>query len=283
MTFLISGLFSLLVAILVFLIVAPLIDSASRARNVFVSKTRTTLSDLFLFIDLDRIILLSISLILLVSLLLLTFTGSIALTLIIAVVLVFVPSVSLRVLKKRRKETIVKQLPDFLLNVSSAMSVGMGLNQAIELTSNEEGGAIKQEFDLFLNELRVGVKYEEALDNLNSRVGSLEMELVVSAMKISREIGGNLSVVLKRLSTTLRKKIEMEGKIKTLTAQGRMQGIVMVCLPVFIGVVLFFMEDTSEYMVQIVTQWYGWLTLAFLFIMLGIGYFFIRKIVNINV
>ncbi|GAA6136305.1 type II secretion system F family protein [Arenicella sp. 4NH20-0111] len=283
MVLLISALFSILIGILVFLIVSPVADGANNAKNMFVNKTQTTLGDLFLFIDIEKIILLSISLILLVSLVLFIATRSFFLTLVIAVVLVFVPTLLLKLLKKRRKNTIIQQLPDFLLNVSSAMSVGMGLNQAIELTSNEEGGPIKQEFDLFLNELRLGVSYDESLDNLNQRVDSIEMELVVSAMKISREVGGNLSAVLKRLSTTLRTKIEMEGKIKTLTAQGRMQGIVMVCLPIFIGIVLCFMEDTAPYMIQIFTIWYGWLTLAFLFCMLGIGYFFIRKIVNIDV
>lgn len=283
MVLLISALFSILIGILVFLIVSPVADGANNAKNMFVNKTQTTLGDLFLFIDIEKIILLSISLILLVSLVLFIATRSFFLTLVVAVVLVFVPTFLLKLLKKRRKNTIIQQLPDFLLNVSSAMSVGMGLNQAIELTSNEEGGPIKQEFDLFLNELRLGVSYDESLDNLNQRVDSIEMELVVSAMKISREVGGNLSAVLKRLSTTLRTKIEMEGKIKTLTAQGRMQGIVMVCLPIFIGIVLCFMEDTAPYMIQIFTIWYGWLTLAFLFCMLGIGYFFIRKIVNIDV
>lgn len=283
MSFLISALFSILIGILVFLIVSPVSDGANNAKELFVNKTQTTLGDLFLFIDIEKIVLLSISLNLLISLMLFITTGSFVLTLIVAILLTFVPTLLLKLLKKRRRTTIIHQLPDFLLNVSSAMSVGMGLNQAIELTSTEEGGPIKQEFDLFLNELRLGVSYEESLNNLNHRVDSIEMELVVSAMKISREVGGNLSAVLKRLSSTLRTKIEMEGKINTLTAQGRMQGIVMVCLPIFIGIVLCFMENTAPYMVQIFTVWYGWLTLAFLFAMLGIGYFFISKIVNIDV
>lgn len=283
MIILVAALFSALVIILVFLIVSPIIEGGGNAKNQFVDKTKTSLGDMFLFIDVDKIILVTISLILLVSIMVFLVTGSLALTLVVAVLLSFSPNLLLKFLKNRRKNTITNQLPDFLLNVSSAMSVGMGLNQAIELTSNEEGGPIKQEFDLFLNELRLGVSYEDSLDSLNERIGTIEMQLVVSAMKISREVGGNLSAVLKRLSDTLRKKIEMEGKINSLTAQGRMQGIVMVCLPIFICIALLTMDDTSKYMYHIFTKWYGWLTLAFLFSMLGIGYFFIRKIVNIDV
>jgi len=174
-------------------------------------------------------------------------------------------------------------LPDFLLAVSTTMRVGMGLTQSIEASANEEGGALKQEFNLFLNELRLGVNFDDSLDNLNTRMDALELQLVVAAMKISREVGGNLSDVLKRLSDTIRTKLEMEGKVKTLTAQGRMQGIVMVCLPVIVCIALFFLESTKAYMGQLFSEWYGWLTLLFLGFMLSVGYFFIHKIVNIDV
>ncbi|RBP51378.1 type II secretion system F family protein [Arenicella xantha] len=283
MSFLVALLFSITIMILMYLVVVPLFDSANRAKMQFIDKTKMSLADMYLFIDAEKIFILSLALIFLVSLILFVATRSFVFTAMAASLLSFAPTLLLRVLKSRRKEAFVNQLPDFLLSVSTTMAVGMGLTQSIEVSAREEGGPLQQEFDLFLNELRLGVNFDDSLDNLNLRMDTQELQLVVAAMKISREVGGNLSDVLRRLSDTIRTKLEMEGKVKTLTAQGRMQGIVMVCLPIFVGIALFFMESTKLYMGQLFTEWYGWLTIAFLVVMLSLGYFFIHKIVNIDV
>lgn len=283
MSIIVALMFSLLVIMLMYLIVVPLFDSATKAKSQFVSKTKMSLADMYLFIDAEKIFILSLALIFFVSLILYLMTQSLVVTAMVAGVMSFMPSLLLKILKKRRVEKFVNQLPDFLLSVSTSMAVGMGLNQSIEVSAKEEGGPIQQEFDLFLNELRLGVNFDDSLDNLNKRIDVQEMQLVVAAMKISREVGGNLSDVLRRLSDTIRTKLEMEAKVKTLTAQGRMQGYVMVGLPIFVGAALFFLESTEAYMGQLFTEWYGWLTLAFLGFMLSLGYFFIHKIVNIDV
>lgn len=283
MSLLVAFMFAVVAAILVFLIVEPMIEGATRAREQFVADAKMSLADMFLFLDLERLVTFSIAAIFVVTLILFLITGSLVLPIIVAILLSFSPKFTLKFLKQRRKQTITNQLPDFLIGVSSSMTVGMGLSQALEVTSKEESGPLGQEFDLFLNELRLGVTFDDALDGLDSRIDTEEIKLVVAAMKISREVGGNLSEVLKRLSETLRTKLEMENKIKTLTAQGRLQGIVMVGLPIVVGISLYFMESTHIYVVQLFTEWYGWATLAFLTAMLSIGYFFIRKIVNIDV
>lgn len=283
MSILVPLLFGVMVMMLVFLVVEPMFEGATKAKDHLLSQAKTSMADMFLFIDMQKIVTLSLAMIFLITFFLYLLTGSVVLPIIAAIILSFSPGFVLKVLKKRRKVSITNQLPDFLSGVASSMSVGMGLNQAIEVTSQEEGGAIRQEFDLFLNELRLGVQFEDSLENLMDRVDTQEMQLVVAAMRISRDVGGNLSEVLKRLAETIRTKIEMENKIKTLTAQGRMQGLVMLCLPILVGIALYFMESTHIYMVELFTRWYGWLTLAFLCVMLFIGYFFIRKIVNIDV
>ncbi|MFQ3243399.1 MAG: tight adherence protein B [Arenicella sp.] len=283
MNLLIAALFSILIIILVFLIVAPLIDGANDAKNQFLSKTKMGLADIYLFIDIEKLLVISLSMIFLCSLIVYLLTQSIVLVVLLAIFTALLPGIMLKVLKRKRVTEFTNQLPDFLLSVSSSMSVGMGLNQSLEISSREEGGPMQQEFDLFLSELRLGVSFDDSLDNLNERIGTLEIQLVVAAMKISREVGGNLSDVLRRLADTLRTKIEMEGKVNTLTAQGRAQGIVMLLLPIVIGIALLFLDSTSEYMMHIFTKWYGWLTLIFIAVMLSIGYFFIRKIVNIDV
>lgn len=266
-----------------FYVLDPVSGSAKEATGQAMNKANTSLADMFMFIDLDKLVKLSLAVIFLSTLLLFIITDSFVLPILFAIVVSFVPNFLLKFLKAKRLDQVQQNLPDMLLNTASALRAGSGVSQAIELSAREQGGALAQEFGLLLSEIRLGVDMSDALDNLKDRVALAEMDLLVAAIKISREVGGNLADVLYRLSDTMRKKIEMENKIKTLTAQGRMQGIVMVCLPIFIGVVLFFMEATGPYVGQFFTEWYGWLTLAVLIVMLSIGYFFIRKIVNIDV
>ena len=98
---------------------------------------------------------------------------------------------------------------------------------------------------------------------------------------LSREVGANLAETLESLAKTIRAKLQMEGKIRSLTAQGKMQGIVMAGLPVFLIMILNFMEP--EAMAPLFHAWYGWITMAVIVVMIAIGYHFISKITNIDV
>lgn len=250
-------------------------------RKAFTDKTTASLRDLFLFLDSETLYRLNVALIALATMLVWLASGVWVLAIIAGIVAAFLPKAAFSILRKRRMEMFVLQLPEALLSISGAMKAGASLVQAMEVMVAETKGPIAQEFGLFLRELRVGVTYDDALGNLVERVPNEELRLVVAGMRISREIGGNLAETLARLSDTLRKKIEMEGKIKALTAQGRMQGIVMALLPIFLGVVLYYMEP--EHMRRLFTEPFGWATIAVVVIVEALGYFFIRKIVNIDV
>jgi tight adherence protein B len=105
--------------------------------------------------------------------------------------------------------------------------------------------------------------------------------MMTAAVTIAREVGGNLAEALESVARTLREKLTMEGKIKALTSQGRMQGIVMTCLPLFLMLVLRFMEPKA--MAPLFTEPVGWATLAVIGVMELLGYFSISKITNIDV
>lgn len=250
-------------------------------RQVFTTTASASLRDLFLFVDTNTLFRLNLVLIAAAFLVTLAASRVFVLSLIVAAAAGLLPGAAFRVLKARRLQQFVQQLPEALQSISGAMKAGASVVQAIEILVAESRGPIAQEWGLFLRELRVGVSYDEALGNLLTRVPSEELRLVVAGMRISREIGGNLAETLERLADTLRRKIEMEGKIKALTAQGRMQGIVMTLLPLFLGVVLHYMEP--EYMGKLFTEVFGWITIAVVLSVLSVGYFFIRKIVNIDV
>ena len=247
----------------------------------FTAEASASLADMFLFVDLERLFRMNIVIVLLVAILTFVMSGNLLITGLVAIGLMLMPRFVYRFMRNRRLQQFTHGLPDTLLSISGAMKAGSSLVQAIETVVAETKGPIGQEFGLLLRELRVGVLYDDALQNLLTRMPGEELRLVVAGMRISREIGGNLAEILERLSETLRRKIEMEGKIKALTSQGRLQGIVMTALPGFLALVLFQMEP--GYMRMLFTEYLGWAFVAAIIIMESIGYFFIRKIVNIDV
>jgi tight adherence protein B len=198
-----------------------------------------------------------------------------------AIGIVIFPRLYIRWLKKRRFDQFEKQLPDALLMVSGAMRAGASLTVAMESMVKEQRPPLSQEFDLLLREQRVGVDFDTALKNMEKRLPIQDFIMVVSGMRISREVGGNLADILETLADTLRMKHQMEGKIKALTAQGKMQGLVMTSLPLFLMFILTHMEP--EAMAPLYNTLVGWATLSVIAVMEVIGYVAIQKIVSIDV
>jgi len=250
-------------------------------RERFTSHAKVKVADLYLMIEPERLFALNLVFIVISFIFIFLISSSVVLALIISFICGLLPKIIFQVLTKKRQRKFLMQLPDMLQSSSTAMKAGASLNHAIESVVAEESGPISQEFDLFLRELRLGVDFNDALDNIYERVPLMDFKLVISGMQISREIGGNLADTLKRLASTLRTKLEMEGKIDALTAQGRAQGIVMTALPLVLGYILFLMEP--EQMSLLWTEWYGWLVIALVAFMEIAGFLVIRKIVNIDV
>jgi tight adherence protein B len=209
------------------------------------------------------------------------FTDNPVLAVASAVVVIIIPKYAVSWLRKRRFTTFERQLPDALLMVSGAMRAGASLTVAMEGMVKESRPPLSQEFELMLREQRLGVDFDTALKNMEKRLPIQDFVMVVSGMRISREVGGNLADILESLADTLRRKHQMEGKINSLTAQGKMQGVVMTCLPLFLMLVLTKMEPEAMY-----PLWHsmlGWVVLGIIAVMEIIGYLAIRKITNIDV
>lgn len=186
-----------------------------------------------------------------------------------------------KILKSRRHRRFNRDLPDALTAAAGMLKSGVNLSGALAIIVKENDGPLGQEFGLFLNELKLGVDFNSALDNMYRRVPIADLELVVAAMKISREVGGSLSDVLLRLADTLRRRAEMEGKIKSLTAMGILQGWVMTLLPVAVGVAIYFIEP--ETMAKLYTDWRGWIACIVVVLLEFFGYRTIKRIVSIDV
>ncbi|GAA5218212.1 type II secretion system F family protein [Corallincola platygyrae] len=241
----------------------------------------TTLADMYLFVSPKRLLQINLVSMFVVWLVTLIISENPVFSALAGVGAGFAPRIVYKKLKERRTKLFLAQLPDGLQTIATSMRVGASFKSALEQMVREQLPPISQEFGLVIREIRMGVEYDEAFRNLEKRLPLDEVNLLVSAVLINKEVGGNLADILAKLSSTVRRKLEMEGKIDALTAQGRMQGWVMTGLPVFVGLALSHIEP--EAMGRITTELSGWVVIIISTILLGIGYFFIQKIVNIDV
>jgi tight adherence protein B len=184
-------------------------------------------------------------------------------------------------MRRKRIEALEKQLPDALLMMSGALRAGASFPSALEAVVHETTAPISQEFDLLMREIRLGIDLDIAMRNIEKRIPIPDLLMMTAAVTIAREVGGNLAESLESVARTLREKLQMEGKIRALTSQGRMQGIVMTCLPLFLMLVLRFMEPKA--MAPLFNEPVGWATLAVIGVMEFLGYLSITKITNIDV
>ncbi len=255
--------------------------SAKRYKETFTEAAEANMADMFIFIEPEKLLVVNILLVFAAFLIFWLLTGYILLAVIVGIVVGLSPKFLWSYMRNKRNDRFLMDLPDALNSMTSMMKAGTNLNVALETMVAETKGPIGQEFGLLLSETRMGIEFSTALDNFLKRMPLQELELVVAAIKINREIGGSLAEVLYRLANTLRKKLEMDGKIKALTSQGKYQGYVMTMLPVMVGFALFQIEPVA--MSYLFTHWAGWITCAVFITCQTIGYYFIRKIVDIDV
>lgn len=191
------------------------------------------------------------------------------------------PRQILILLRKRRLRRFNMQLIDTLLSLSNSLKAGFSITQAIEAVVREGENPIAQEFSVFLHETRVGVKFSDALDNMERRVGSVDLTLVVRAIDIARRTGGNLTEILEKISATIRERVRIENRIRTLTAQGRLQGIVVGIMPLVIAAVLAVLDP--QLVMPFFHSAYGILTALVVAILVACGALMIRKIIHIDI
>jgi tight adherence protein B len=272
---------SFLVALCVIIGAYAVYGFYKKYHSEFTKNASLTLDDMFMFIDPEKLFFVNIIVLFVVPVLTLLLTGSIPFAIILTLLAVLMPRIMYSVIKKRRIKNLIEQMPDALNMMAGSLRSGSSLSMAMDFVATETAPPFSQELSLVLREQKMGVSFEDAMESMARRLTLEEVDLMVSAITISKSVGGNLAEVLERLANTLRSKAAMEGKIKALTSQGKLQGIVVGLLPVFLGIVLFQMEP--EAMQPLFTTLYGWITVCVITVMLLVGAFFIKKIVTIDV
>lgn len=271
----------LLVGVVVWLFLQWGDKRLANQKETLAKEASTTLADMFIFLDPEKMFRYNVAAMVILPIIIWIFTSNPIFALLGLVAAFVLPKYYVRRMKKQRFKQLEKQLPDALLMITGAMSAGASLNVAIESMIKEQRPPVAQEFDLMVREIRLGVDFDTALKNMEKRNPIADFALVIAAMRISREVGGNLAEILNSLASTLREKQTMEGKIASLTAQGKIQGVVMTSLPLLVMFGLTQIEPVA--MAPMFSTWPGYLTLMVIMTMEVLGYFFIQKITAIDV
>ncbi len=174
-----------------------------------------------------------------------------------------------------------KQLPDTITLLSNSLRAGSSFLQSIELVSRETPAPMGEEMGRVVREVNLGLGMEEALANLVRRIKSEDLDLMVTAIGVQQQVGGNLAEILDTIAFTIRERVRIKGEINTLTAQGRMSGYLVAFLPIGIAVAL--NAINPSFMQPLFTQTLGRIMLAVGGVMMVIGFFMIQKIVSIKV
>ena len=215
------------------------------------------------------------------AVLFLVFSGSTLLCLLGGVIGFGIPLMILSLKIEKRKKAFNDQLGDTIVLIANALRTGYSFMQAIEMVSREMPQPISEEFAGVLKEMNLGVVTEEALNNMAKRVNSEDLDLVITAVLIQRQVGGNLAVVLDSIASTIRERIKIKGQIKTLTAQGKISGLIVGLLPIVIGSIMYLLNP--EYIKILFVHPTGKMMLVAGAVSQLIGIMVIRKIINIDI
>ena len=181
----------------------------------------------------------------------------------------------------RREAAFTNQLGDCLMMVANAMRAGFSFLQAMDLVSKEMEPPMSTEFQHVMRDISLGATVERALDDMDQRVSSSDFSLVVTAVLIQQQVGGDLAHILDTISGTIQDRIRMRREVRTLTAQGRMSGWVLAALPFALGALI--SVTNPSYIEPLFTERIGQMAIAFAIILVLIGFLVIQRIVDIDV
>jgi tight adherence protein B len=255
-------------------------EVSSFYKRKFTSNANNQLADMFVFTDASKLFFINVAALIIIPIFVHYLFQLWVVTWSVLAILFIIPGVMWASLRKKRLAKFEEQLPDAFLMLSSSLQSGASLNMALEAVTAQSPAPLSQEFGLLVKRMRLGVTLEDALVELEKRIPLQSFIMASSAIRISREVGGNLVETINSMAKTLRRKRMMEGKIDSLTAQGRAQGTFMAMLPLILAVLLSFLEPES--MRKLYTTKEGLIVLAIMVVMQILGYIFIRKVTSID-
>ena len=207
--------------------------------------------------------------------------GSPVLALVFGVVGFFLPRLYVNLRKRRRLNQFNDQLGDTITLLANSLRSGFSIVQSMETVAQQLPPPIATEFHRVVQEIGLGLHYEQALGNMLRRVPSDDLDLMITAINIQGKVGGNLAEILDTIGHTIRERVRIKGEVRVLTAQQMISGYVLTGLPIILGIVLYMINQ--DYIGQMFTDPCGWIMLGTAALMVALGFLIIRKIVNIEV
>lgn len=193
----------------------------------------------------------------------------------------FLPKIWLNGKKRKRIEKFNDGLADMITTIIGSLKSGYSFSQAMKIVAEESEPPVKDEIGLLLNELNYGITMEEALNNLKKRMPSVDLEIMIHATLIQRQIGGNLSTILEIIVNTIRERKKLERHVRTLTAQGRLSGKIIAALPVFMALIMYLLN--RKYILDFLNNRYGQIAIAVGSFSCILGFVIINRITKIEV
>lgn len=249
-------------------------------RKQFYAQVDQGLRDVLVLLEPNQVFLVTIGVAIVICPLIFFLLNPLA-ALIIGALILFAPPQVLKVMKKRRSDKFVKQMPDALAAMASALKSGLNLVKTLQQIVKNQPEPLAQEFAQVLVEYRIGTDLNDSFAELANRIDRPEVILMNSAIKINRAVGGNLASTFESLANTLRETTKVEGKIRALTAMGESQGRVATFFPIAMGFVFYQQEPYAMRLLFVTTL--GWVWLGAMAAMALLGSLFIKKIVNVDI
>jgi len=193
----------------------------------------------------------------------------------------FLPRFYVKFRQAKRLRDFSNQLGDAINLLANGLRSGYSLLQAMDAVAGEMPPPMSEEFQRVVREIGLGLSNERAMNNMLRRIPSDDLDLMITAINVQHEVGGNLAEILETISHTIRERIRIKGEIRVLTSQQMLSGYVVSFLPIGLGLLLYAMNP--NYMGAMFQEPCGMIMIAVGIISMTIGFIAIRKIVNIEV
>ena len=246
----------------------------------YVARSLRDLSDMFLFLEPRQLVLLNAAALALFAGLG-SWAGGALLGALAAALGFFAPALGVRLFRRRRLRRFEAQLSEALQQLANALRAGLAFHQAVEQVARDAPAPLAQEFGLYLKEVKLGMPPDDALSAMAARVGSEDLELVAASTNLARQMGGNLSGMFETIADTVRERFRLEGRIRALTSQGRLQGMIVAALPAMVAAFLdCYRPDLLQPLFETA---YGYALVGAIVLLQATGFVLIQRIVAIDV
>lgn len=192
-----------------------------------------------------------------------------------------IPGIYVKNIKKTRAKKLNNQLPEALSILANGLRAGLSFNQAMMIAGKEMENPIAEDLNRVVHENVLGKEMEEALKDFAERTADDDVEILVTAILIQRQVGGNLSEILDIISNTIRERVKLKGDIRTMTAQAKLSAVIIGMIPPIIVGILYLLN--RDFMMPLFTTLVGNFMIGFAVIMQSIGIFILVKILDLKV